>query len=192
MYFSFLWKHSFDSVNSDWTRELWGKDLEVKLISRFFYSHGEMLSYLLSRYTCNRLQESKYRILHRLQHTPHFLHKMNPQISEDGTYFHCIWQCPLISRFWNNVSKELSSVFHRTVALDPALFLLSISTRQLSLSAGQLALMCKPLLLAKGCVLFQWIQEKHPSVSQYRETGTFFSSGTSKSYFERQHSLGLL
>ena len=133
-------------------------------------------------YTCNRLRESQYRILHRIQNTPQFLHKMYPEFSplclkcnkEIGTYYHCIWQCPLISRYWKN-AKELSSIFHKKIRLDPVLFLLCITTAQLPLPTGQLILLYKLLLLARRCILFQWIQEKPPSVTQlYRETFRVF------------------
>jgi len=107
-----------------------------------------------------------------------FQNKINPQVSpfcrkckkELGTYYRCIWQCPLILRYWRNISQELSSIFHKTVKSEPVLLLLNLHLEQLSLSAGQLLLMGKLLLLAMRCDLFQWIEEKPPSVTQwYRE-----------------------
>lgn len=69
---------SFNSANADRTRELWGKDLEVELIAEAW---SDAFISAKKVFTCNRFRESQYRILHRLQRTPHFLHKINPQIS---------------------------------------------------------------------------------------------------------------
>ena len=55
------------------------------------------------------------------------------------------------------------------------MFLLGITLAQLPLPTGQLILLYKHLLLARRCILFQWIQEKPPSVTQlYRETFRVF------------------
>uniref|UniRef100_A0A3Q3FRX3 Reverse transcriptase domain-containing protein n=1 Tax=Labrus bergylta TaxID=56723 RepID=A0A3Q3FRX3_9LABR len=168
--------HPINCDRVERTRELWERDLEVELSAEAW--SGTFVS-ARKIFTCNRLKESQYRILHRLQRTPQFLNKMSPQISalcvkckkEVGTYYHCVWQCPLISRYWKNVAQELGLIFHRTIKLEPALFLLNLPTQQFSLSTGQLVLMGKLLLLARRCILFQWIQEKPPSVTQwYRET----------------------
>ena len=155
--------------------ELLGRDLEFDLDANAWSVTFKSVKNI---FMCNKLRESQYRILHILQCTPHFLNKINPQISplcvkckkEVVTYLHCIWQCPLIARYFKNITKELSSIFHKTVKLEPDLFLLNIPKGQLLLSAGQLTLMGKLLLLLRRCVLFQWIKQKTPSVTQwYRE-----------------------
>lgn len=62
--------------------------------------------------TCNRLRETQYKILHRLHITPVSLNKINPSLSPlctkcnlEKSYFHCFWECKLISRFWAHISK---------------------------------------------------------------------------------------
>ena len=72
--------------------------------------------------------------------------------------------------------QELSSIFRKTTKVEPGLFLLNIPTRQqLSLSTGQQTLMVKLLLLARRCIIFQWIEGKPPTVREwYRETFKVF------------------
>lgn len=117
---------------------------------------------------------------------PHFLHRNYTQVSrlcirgekENWTCFHCIWPCLLI-RIGTILQKILDQFFTEYVAVDPALGPLSVPMRQLALSSGRLALLCKLLLLARWCLLLQWNQEKTPlappSVTQqHQETLKLF------------------
>ena len=125
-------------------------------------------------FTCNKLRENQYCILR----TPYFLHKFSPQVSpfcmkcknSVGTYYHCIWQCPLVQRYWRNVTIELCSIFHQPIPVDSMLFLFGCFERPV-VSPGQMTLLCKLLHIARRCILLQWIQVYPPSVTQwYRET----------------------
>lgn len=111
--------YSLNPVTAGRYMEAWGRDLEDDLVANAWSDAFESVKKI---FTCNRLRESQYRILHRLQRTPNLLNKINPQISplcgkckkEVGTYYHCIWHCPLIARYWKNIAKELSSIFDKT------------------------------------------------------------------------------
>uniref|UniRef100_A0A3P9KC19 Reverse transcriptase domain-containing protein n=1 Tax=Oryzias latipes TaxID=8090 RepID=A0A3P9KC19_ORYLA len=157
------------------TRILWSRDLGVELSSETW---SKAFVAAKTVFTCNRLRENQYRILHRLQYTPQLLHRFNPQSpplcikckTGLGTYYHCIWQCPLIIRFWKNIVTEVSCIFHKTIPLNPALFLLGVSVERPPLSGQEMVLLQKLLHLARRCILLQWIQGQPPSVTQwYRE-----------------------
>lgn len=157
------------SARSLWEADM-GTELGDEIWSNAFVSAKKI-------FTCNRLRENQYRILHRLQRTPRFLHKISPQISpfcikcknSVGTYYHCVWQCPIIQRFWRNVATELHSIFHQQIPVDSMLFLFGHSVRPI-VPPGQMMVLCKLLHVARRCILLQWIQVHPPSVTQwYRE-----------------------
>uniref|UniRef100_A0A3B3HSL8 Reverse transcriptase domain-containing protein n=1 Tax=Oryzias latipes TaxID=8090 RepID=A0A3B3HSL8_ORYLA len=169
-----------DNFEDSRSKGLWENDLGIDLDDGRWYKAFESVNKLS---LCNRLRENQYRILHRLQCTPYLLHKINPQVPKicikckkrTGTYYHCFWLCPLISKFWRNVAKELTSILLKTIKLDPALFLLNISSKKLPVTAAELILLKKLLLLARRCVLLQWIREKPPTVTQwYKEMFQIF------------------
>lgn len=53
--------------------------------------------------------------------------------------------------------------------MDPGLFLLNLSEEGLSLTSLQRKLLYKLLLLARRCILFQWIKPRPPTVNQWYE-----------------------
>lgn len=178
-------------------RSCWEADMGTELGDEFWLN-----AFISAKkiFTCNKLRENQYRILHRLQRTPHFMHKISPQNSpfcikcknSVGTYYHCVWQCPLILRFWKNVATELCSIFHRPIPVVPTLFLLGYSLGP-NMLPGQMELLCKLLHMARRCILLQWIQVQPPSVTQwYRETFKVFpmerlsalAKGNSNTFYE--------
>lgn len=138
------------------------KDLGVP-VSAEVWSNG--LVSAKNMFTCNRIWESQYRILYKVQHISNFLDKIHSLLSplfvkckkEVGSYYHHFWKCSLIFRYWKNVAKELSSIYHKSVTLDPVLgcffFFKNTPTRQLSSSSGHLILLRKLLNQAKRCIL---------------------------------------
>lgn len=69
---------SFHSANSVNIGELWEKEVELPLTVEP-YSHAFISAN--NRLTCNTLWESQSRIFHRLQRTPHCLHRIHTQLS---------------------------------------------------------------------------------------------------------------
>lgn len=67
----------------------------------------------------NKAREQQFRIIHRLQMTPIKRHRFNPSFSKycvkcktaEGTYFHCIFDCPVINDFWVKVYVMKSILF---------------------------------------------------------------------------------
>lgn len=100
--------------------------------------------------------------------TQGFLHYVSSVKKTDmRTYFHCIWWCPLISKFWKRVAGELGKIFNNNINMEPGLFLLNIVNEGLFMPYTQENLSFKLLLLARRCVLFQWIKPRPPTVNQW-------------------------
>lgn len=153
----------------------WEKDLDTEYIEDDWQ---EAIKVFKSTFTCNRLRETQYKILHRLHLTPYILNKMNRQISplcikchrEVGTYYHYFWQCKLIKRFWGTISQELSGIFQVKMRKDPGLFILGLPSSEVTLTHLKFKLCDKLLLLARKCILINWITDKPPTVTLwYRE-----------------------
>lgn len=128
----------------------------------------EAISSVKSTFICNRMRETQFKILHRCHITPVIRNKMNNQISplcnkckrNIGTYIHNFWECPGISKFWSNIAHKLGKIFS-------GLFILGLPSKTLFLSKSNFKLCDKLLLLARRCILKQWISERPPSVKQW-------------------------
>ena len=86
---------------------------------------------------------------------------------KNGTYIHCFWECSEISKFWVAISKELDKVFKSKITMKPGLFLLSLPDRRIPLNPSNVTLLHKLLVLARKCILFNWIMDKPPTVRQW-------------------------
>uniref|UniRef100_A0A3P9KDT4 Reverse transcriptase domain-containing protein n=1 Tax=Oryzias latipes TaxID=8090 RepID=A0A3P9KDT4_ORYLA len=152
---------------------------EIDLDSQYIEDDWQTaLRLIKSTFTCNRLRETQYRIIHRLHITPVILHKINRSLSplclkcnlERGTYFHCFWECRKISRFWNHISSVISEIFKLKIKKDPGVFLLGLPSRKLQIPTAHYKLLEKLLLIARKCILIHWIKESPPTVTLwYRE-----------------------
>lgn len=74
---------------------------------------------------------------------------------------HCLWQCPVISKFWVDVARKLGALFKIFFNKDPELFLLRLPSKD----AKGFLLCDKLLLLARKCIMIMWIHAKPPSLS---------------------------
>ncbi|XDV45285.1 hypothetical protein PO909_013405 [Leuciscus waleckii] len=153
----------------------WEKDLNNEYIEDDWLATIRLIR---STFTCNRLRETQYKILHRLHITPVILNKIDVSISplctkcnlERGTYYHYFWECKLISRFWTLTSKVVSGIFKMEIKKDPGVFLLGLPSRDLHLNALHHKLLDKLLLIARKCILQNWIKTSPPSITLwYRE-----------------------
>ena len=163
-------KHDISQVIATWER-----DLESE------YNEAEWTKCILScssTFCCNKFKETQYRILHRQHRTPYLLNKFDPSRSslcskckeKCGTYIHCFWQCSTIAKFWSEISLELNNIFKSSIEMTPGLFLLSLPERNTSLNTSNVLLLQKLLVLARRCILLNWVSEKPPTVTQwYRE-----------------------
>lgn len=122
----------------------------------------------------NKVKEMQYKIIHRLQITPMLRHKFNPTFSKfcnkckvsEGSYFHCIFDCPFIKKFWENVHKEISVILGVNLELKPLSCILGLHSA-LNLKPHMLKLVDVFLFCARRCILLQWISDKPPKLSQW-------------------------
>ena len=171
-YVTFL---GYDKHNIDGVMKKWERDFQKEYEEDCWF---ECITTAQSTFLSNKFKEMQYRILHRQHRTPEFLNKIDPSRSPlcikcktaVGTYMHCFWECPKIARFWSCVTRELSSIMKCTICKDPGQYLLGLPSTSGVLDPTRAKLLNKLLCVARKCILFNWIQEKPPSVTQwYRE-----------------------
>ncbi len=164
--------HSLNSDDVIHITQKWERDLATDYTKDDWLRAIKIIS---STFTCNRLRETQYKIFHRLHLTPYVFNKMNQQTSalckkcqkEVGTYYHYLWHCKLIKRFWGTISQELSGIFQVAIKRDPGFFILGLPFRHLTLTHLQLKLCDKLLPLARKCVLINWIKDLPPTATQW-------------------------
>ena len=102
-------------------------------------------------------KEIQYRILHRKHRTPYVMNKIDPNRSPlclkckltSGTYIHCFWSCPRISKFWSCVSKEVTAIFKHNICKVSGQFLLGLPPLNRVMDVKRSKLLNKLLLLAR-------------------------------------------
>lgn len=152
----------------------WERDLDNEYIED---NWQEALNCIRNLFSCNRLRETQYKILHRLHITPFIRNKMDPDLSpqclkchrETGDYIHLFWKCKYILRFWSCIARELSGIFKTKVTKDPGLFLLGLQSKTVTLPSLKFKLLDKLLLLARKCILLRWIGDKPTVTMWYKE-----------------------
>ena len=82
-----------------------------------------------------------------------------------GTFFHMIWQCPEVNRFWKNISSTLSDIIGRAIPHSEHLLLLN-DTSSLQLNITDRRLLLAGLTAAKKIVVCRW---KSPHTLSVRE-----------------------
>ena len=117
----------------------------------------------------------QFRVIHRLQITPVKRNRFKPlllkfcnkcKISE-GTYFHCILDCPFIDDFWVNICKEIDVIFKNKLTLTPVGCVLGLNPKALGLGSSKLRLLEVLLFNARRCILLLWISDSVPTISQW-------------------------
>lgn len=136
------------------------------------------------------LQETHLKTLHRAYISPSQRKHMVPEESgtckkcgaADASFFHCMWDCGKVKRFWHKLLGFLSIIF--SVKLPrlpvPCLFL---NFAEWSLNPHDrriLTLLPIFLTVAKQCILFHWIEKSPPFLHEVK------SRILSIIYYERQ------
>lgn len=113
-FYSFIYSHTSGLLKT--IAHKWEKDLCNEHIDD---DRREAIKCVTSTFTCNRLRETQYKIMHRLHIMPVIMNKMDHTTSalcfkwhtELGTYFHCFWSCEYISRFWSFIACKINTIF---------------------------------------------------------------------------------
>lgn len=100
--------------------------------------------------------------------TPERLNKINPNIPdicvkcnvEKGTLFHCLWDCPEIRKFWNEVVKSCKTD-------NPALCILNLHPKDCMLNRKERKITDLCLVQARRLISLCWKEVKSPSVGHW-------------------------
>lgn len=113
---------------------------------------------------CPDHQQIHLNFIHRIYVTPRKLHimkvKADPKctlcpVGAIGTFYHMVWECPGVVRFWELVADKLSAMLQVTVPLAPSVLILN-ELSQLSLQKSQERVFLSGLTAAKKMVATRW------------------------------------
>nr|XP_055061237.1 uncharacterized protein LOC129444531 [Misgurnus anguillicaudatus] len=102
-----------------------------------------------------------YRLVHRSYLTLRRLQQMNFRDNPFcdfctdntvATFYHMVWQCPEVNRFWYSISSILSNIVKEPIPFSPCLFLLN-DTSSLKLTINNLRLLLAGLTAAKRMIV---------------------------------------
>lgn len=100
----------------------------------------------------------------------------------EANFFHCMWDCSKIKRFWHKVLDYVNSTFLlRLHRLPVPCLLLNFTGWQVNETDKQLfSLLVIFMTVAKQCILWHWIKRSVPSLQEFK------SRILSIIYYERQ------
>lgn len=104
--------------------------------------------------------------------TPVRLNKFNPIIPDlcfkcnkyQGTFYHCIWECEEVQKFWVAVTQYVSQFTSSPVPLNPILCVLSMYEDDCSLPTKERKLVDLCLLQARCSIALCWKNTICPSI----------------------------
>ena len=122
-----------------------------------------------------RFKLLQYKWLMRVYITPVKLHHMSNNIpdvcskclDEKGTLYHCLWECPKIQRFWNDVIKSMSEIFNIKIPLDVKLCVLGIYPEDFVQTQKKTKLLDFGLLQARRAIALCWKRMDAPSLNMW-------------------------
>lgn len=117
----------------------------------------------------------QYKWLMMMYMTPVKLHQMSGNIldictkclNKKGTLLHCLWECPKIQKFWNDVINCLSEVFHINSPLNPKLWVFGIYTRNFTQTQKQTKIPDFGLLQARRVIALYRKSMEAPSMKKW-------------------------
>ena len=87
--------------------------------------------------------------------------------NDKGTLFHCLWTCPRIKEFWEEVRKELQWILLINIELDPKLFLLGLYPVGQKIKNCEITFLDLGFLQAKRVIVLSWKKTGKPSIAQW-------------------------
>ncbi len=112
----------------------------------------------------SRLRLLQYNWVMRTYITPVRLNKFNPNIPDlcfkcnklQGTFFHCVWECEEVQKFWVGVTQYVSQFTSSLIPLCPVLCVLSMYEDNCTLSTKERKLVDLCLLQAIRSIAPCW------------------------------------
>ncbi len=112
--------------------------------------------------------------------TPVRLNKFNPNIPDlcstcnklQGTFFHCVWECEEVQKFWVGVTQYISQFTSFPIPLCPVLCVLRMYEYDCSLSTKERKLVDLCLLQARRSIALCWKNTNCPSIGLWLKNVT--------------------
>lgn len=150
----------------------WREDLEEDLSVEKW---EEACTKAQLRTTNTRLRLLQYNWLMRTYITPEKLNRYNSAIPDTcikcekakGTFFHCIWQCTEIQKFWQEVKQCFQNILQIQVPLIPQLFILGLYPDKLKIKKNQRVFVDLSILTAKRVLALSWKNTRRPTLSRW-------------------------
>lgn len=122
-----------------------------------------------------RLRFLQYNWLMRSYMTPVKLNKFYNTIpdvcikcdKEKGTFFHCLWQCSRIKKFWEEVKQCIEEMLEIKLHLEPKIFLLGIYPANCDIRKKHRSFLDIGLLLAKRVIALTWKEMDRPRIGKW-------------------------
>jgi len=124
-----------------------------------------------------RFKLLQYKWLMRVYITPVKLHHFSPNtpdvcvkcLTEKGTLIHCLWECPKILLFWENVVKCLSWMTKCNIPLRPTICILGIYPKDTIKTTKQSKMTDFGLLHARRMIALHWKNVEPPSLGLWKK-----------------------
>lgn len=137
-----------------------------------------------------RLKLLQYNWLMRVYITPVLSNKFNENIPDTcpkckvckGTYFHCIWECEEISKFWKEVHNMIGKIINVSLPFGPRIFLMHLYPK---LKSKECIFISMCILQAKRLIALQWKSLEPPSIKRWlreMEKITYIIKGKGKTF----------
>lgn len=118
---------------------------------------------------------TQHKIIHRYYWTPVRLNRMGVMNNslcwkcqkDTGTLIHCLWECPIINRFWSIVVHVLSDGLGKMVPLCPGLCLLGDKERIANMLSDKFSVIIVGVSVAARVILKHWKTSKAPQVKEW-------------------------
>lgn len=99
------------------------------------------------------------------------LHKYNSAIpdncvkcdKEKGTFFHCIWQCTKIQKFWQEINQGILNILQIQIPLVPYLIIFGLYPDNFNFKKHQQIFVDLSVLVAKRVIALSWKNTNSPS-----------------------------
>uniref|UniRef100_A0A3P9J7K4 Reverse transcriptase domain-containing protein n=1 Tax=Oryzias latipes TaxID=8090 RepID=A0A3P9J7K4_ORYLA len=158
--------------NSDFKFKAWNEDLKTTLSKEDWELacskvHKQIIS--------TRFRVLQYKWLMRTYITPAQLNRYNSNIPDicckcavaKGTLFHCMWQCPEIRLFWEEVRKAVEMIVSKTVPTNPVMFILGIYPSNPKFSKSEQIMIDMCFLQAKRTIAMFWRRTCRPKLTHW-------------------------
>lgn len=156
--------------SSDSKFNAWKSDLQEDLTLEQWHRACKAAQTVTSN---TRLKLLQYNWLMRVYITPEKLNKFDMNIPDTcnrcgvnkGTIFHCLWQCPRVGEFWEEVRLNVQDILSIRLELDSKMFLLGLYPVVHNIKRHEKIFLNISFLQAKRTIALSWKSMGKPSIA---------------------------